>query len=258
MAAGLPLPSLNENVSTTLSTGITNVSGTMDVADASLIVSPCYLVIDRVDSLGALRSTSLWEYVKVTNVGGNTLTITRGQGGSSAQAHSAGAVIEAVVTSSFFEDWFAALNPEHTATGGHVIATATIATANIGTHLRANASTSGIGLSLNPVWMAPGFASGATTNVARLVMPRVGTFQYFNLFTRTPVSTASLNVTLFSPNIANPSIFDKIGVPFIMGGGTFASTASIKNPNFKAGDVLVMDIITGGNVADLTLMGVAY
>lgn len=141
----MPLPSVNENISTTLSSGITDVATSMDVGDATKIPSVCYLVIDRVDSAGTLKATSLWEYVKVTNVAGQTCTITRGQGGSTGQAHSSGAVVEAVVTSSMFEDWYAALNPEHTAIGGHVIGTATIAVANIGTYLSVSgASITGI------------------------------------------------------------------------------------------------------------------
>lgn len=269
MPAGIPRPSSVENVSTTLSSGITDVATSMDVADATNIASPCYLVIDRVDSAGTIKATSLWEYVKVTNVAGNTLTISRGQNGSTGQAHGSGAVVEAVVTSAMFEDWRAVLDPEHDSAGGHVIVgtmtiagmnLASVATIAVGTfnHLRANVSTSGIGLSLNPIWFTSGTVSGPTTNVSRLVMPRPGTFQFFNLYTRTPVSTASLNVTLFSPNLGNPSVFDKICVPGILGGGTFASTASIKTPNFRAGDVLQMDIVTGGNVSDITLQGCAY
>src|SRR3990167_2141694 len=132
MPAGLSRPSTDENISTTLSSGITDVVSSMDVADASKIVSPCYLVIDRVDSAGTLKATSLWEYVKVTNVAGNTLTITRAQGGSTGQAHSSGAVVEAVVTSTMFEDWYNVLNPEHDSAGGHVIVgTMTIAGMNL-------------------------------------------------------------------------------------------------------------------------------
>lgn len=123
MSAGLPRPSVDENISTTLSSGITDVATSIDVADASKIIAPCYLVIDRVDSSGTVKSSSLWEYVKVTNVASNTLTATRAQGGSTGQAHSSGAVVEAVITSTMFEDWYNALNPEHTSVGGHVIST---------------------------------------------------------------------------------------------------------------------------------------
>lgn len=126
MAAGLARATSAENVSTSLSAGITDVATSMTVADASLIQSPCYLVIDRVDSAGTLKSTSLWEYVKVTAKVGNDLTITRAQGGSTGQSHSSGAVVEAVTTAAMWEEYYAALNPEHTATGTHVMGTATV------------------------------------------------------------------------------------------------------------------------------------
>lgn len=126
MAANLPRPSSTENVSSTLSSGITDSATTVSIADASNLVAPCYLVIDRVDSSGTLKATSFWEYIKVTNIAGNDLTVTRGQNGSTQQSHSSGAVIEAVVTSAMFEDWYTALNPEHTAVGGHVMGTATV------------------------------------------------------------------------------------------------------------------------------------
>lgn len=132
ISANLPRPSVDENISTTISAGITDVATSFDVADASKIVAPCYMVIDRVDSAATVKTSSLWEYIKVTDVTSNTLTVTRGQGGSSAQSHSSGAVIEAVITSSMFEDWYNALNPEHTSAGGHVITgTMTVAGMNL-------------------------------------------------------------------------------------------------------------------------------
>ena len=121
MPAGISRASSEENVSSTLSAGITDVAVTMDVGDASKLQSPCYLVIDRVDAAGTLKATSLWEYVKVTNIATNTLTITRAQGGSTGQAHSSGAVVEAVSTAALQEEYYAALNPEHTSTGGHTV-----------------------------------------------------------------------------------------------------------------------------------------
>lgn len=272
MAANLSRPSTDENISTTLSSGITDVAASMDVADASKIVAPCYLVLDRVDSAGTLKSTSLWEYVKVTNVAGNTLTITRAQGGSTGQAHSSGAVVEAVVTSSMFEDWYNVLNPDHDSTGGHVItgtmtvagmnlaSVATIASLGAGINravTQLNASGASVtGIERTFVWYMPGTASGPTTNVMRLIAPFAGTFQAFTMMTRTPVSTASLNVTLFKNG--NVSVFGTGALVNILGGGTFASTASILTKTFNRGDILTTDIVTGGNVADITLEGIAY
>lgn len=238
----------------------------MDVADASKIVSPCYLVIDRVDSAGTLKATSLWEYVKVTNVAGNTLTITRAQGGSTGQAHSSGAVVEAVATSSFFEDWHAALNPEHTATGGHVIGTATVTLVNsasntlgavtVATALNVSLA-SVIGLGLNPSWYIPSLPSNATTGIGRpAAMPRAGSLKFINI---------TLNGIISSPSVAfdmrknGISIFDNVGRPLISN-GTFVSTASIKTPTFNAGDVLQVDYavaVGGGNSVDAIVTAAA-
>lgn len=267
MAANLPLPSIDENISTTLSSGITDVAGSMDVGDASKIPGVTYAVIDRVDSAGTLKATSLWEYVKVTNVAGNTLTITRGQGGSTAQAHGSGAVVELVATASMFEDWYAALNPEHTSTGGHVIATATIALANsvaniIGSEtitISLNVSNASvIGLGVVPSWYIPSLPSNATTGLGRPApMPRAGTFSYVNV---------SLNGVISSPSVAfdivknGVSIFDTVGRPLIAN-STFVSTASIKTPTFNRGDHLRVDYAVaagGANSVDAIVTAVAY
>lgn len=83
-------------------------------------MAPSYAVIDRVDAAGAVRSTSLWEYVYISAIAGNTLTITRAQGGSTGQAHSNGAVIEAVVTAAAWEDLRLSYLNEHGSEGAHV------------------------------------------------------------------------------------------------------------------------------------------
>lgn len=257
MTANLPLPSTDENVSTTLSSGITDVAGSMDVADASKIVSPCYLVIDRVDSAGNLKDTSLWEYVKVTNVATNTLTITRAQGGSTGQAHSAGAVVEAVMTSTFMEDWYAVLNPEHTASGGHVISTATVTTVDVATHLKVGtASVSGINVGIFPTFVMPNNASAATVSLGKpLAVPRAFTARAVTVTLRSPVSSASI---IFDVNKNFTSIFAAGNRPSILGGGTYVSTASIATSNFKAGDVVSADLDSGGSYKDATLTILGY
>lgn len=260
--ANLPKPSTDENISTALSSGITDVATSMDVADASKIAYPCYLVIDRVDSAGALKTSTLWEYVKVTNVAGNTLTITRGQSGSTNQSHGSGAVVEAVVTSAMFEDWYAVLNPEHDATGGHVISTATIANAVITNSINANVSitnsllvstASVVGLGLNPCWYIGTLPSLPSTGLGRpLSMPRVGTWKWASVTLNSNISQPTV---FFDINKNFTSIFDAIGRPMIAG-GTFVSTASIKTPNFSAGDMFNVDyevIDLGGNQVDATI-----
>lgn len=268
MTANLPRPSSVENVSTALSSGITDVATTATVADASSLVEPCYLVIDRVDSAGTLKSTGLWEYIKVTGISGNDLTVTRGVNGSTNQAHSAGAVVEAVVTSAHFEDWYNAINPEHSASGGHVItgtmtisgmnlasvatiAVASIGVANIATHLNAQASITGI--PVVPTWYLGQLPSTATTGLGRPVpMPRTGTWKY---------ATVTLGANISQPTVFfdieknGVSIFDTIGRPLVAG-GTFVSTASIKTPAFAQGDQFNVDyevIDLGGNNVDATV-----
>lgn len=274
MAANLPRPSVDENVSTSLSSGITDVSSTMTVGDASKLVAPTYLVIDRVDSAGSLKNTSLWEYVKVTNIAGSDLTITRAQSGSSAQSHSAGAVVEAVVTSAHFEDWYNALNPEHDSAGGHVIvgtmtvagmnlaSVATIASMTGGTvravnHMNASgASYSGLPLGKFPTWVMPNNASAATVSIGKpLVVPFAGTARFVSVTLRSPVSSASI---LFDVNKNFTSIFDAGTRPSILGGGTYVSTASIASPSFTPGTTLSVDLDAGGQYSDATLTLGAY
>lgn len=266
MPAGIPRPSVDENISTTLSSGITDVAGSMDVADASKIVAPCYLVIDQHDSAGTLKATSLWEYVKVTNVASNTLTITRAQGGSTGQAHGSGAVVEAVVTSTMFEDWYAVLNPEHDSAGGHVIvgtmtvagmnlaSVATIAVVSTG-HLNAQASITGIGVV--PTWYLGTLPSLATAGIGRPVpMPRDGTWKYATVTLNANISQPTV---FFDINKNFATMFDTIGRPLIAG-GTFVSTASIKTPVFKRGDIFNVDyevIDLGGRQVDATVQLVA-
>jgi hypothetical protein len=273
MAANLPRPSSVENVSTTLSSGITDVATSVTVADASSLVSPCYLVIDRVDASGTLKSTSLWEYIKVTNISGNDLTVTRGVNGSTNQSHSAGAVVEAVVTSAHFEDWYNSLNPEHDSSGGHVIvgtmtvagmnlaSVATIASLGAGvarvvTSLSVSgASTSGLGLGLFPTWFIPSLPSAATTGVGRpMAMPRAGT---------TRAVTVTLNGIISSPSIyfdinKNFASIFSAGTRPLIANGTFVSTASIATANFNAGDVFNVDYDFGGNSVDATVTLQAY
>lgn len=234
-------------------------------------------MIDRVDSAGTLKASSLWELVKVTSIASNDLTVTRAQNGTTGQAHSSGAIIEAVVSSAMFEEWYAVLNPEHTSTGLHVIGTATvnytqtfnlavtssasIASANLGiANIATNFAASGAsitGIARTFGWYMPGTASGPTTNVMRLIAPFNGTFQAFTAVVRTPVSTASLSLAVYNMR-SGASIFDTIGRPVILGAGTFVSTSSIKTPNFLAGDVIRVDIETGGNTSDVLLEGIAY
>jgi hypothetical protein len=259
MAANLPRPSVTENVSTALSSGISDSIQTMTVDDATGIVEPCYLVIDRVDTAGVLKPSSFWEYVKVTGKSGSDLTITRGVNGSTAQAHGSGAVVEAVVTSAMFEDWYTALNAEHTAAGGHVISTASITSVMASTLIVSavtvttslNVSSASVqGLGLNPTWYIPSLPSLASTGLGRpMTMPRAGTFGFVNITLNANISCPSV---FFDINKNFVSIFDA-GTRPLIAGGTFVSTASIAIKTFNQGDVMSIDLDFGGNNVDGTV-----
>ena len=178
-----------ENVSTTLSSGITDVATTMTVASASSIVAPCYLVIDRVDSAGTQKSTSLWEYVYVSNVSGSDLTITRAQGGSTGQSHSAGAVVEATETAAAWEDARASYVSEHTNEGVHASLAST-------TYIRT------IGLVVTSVASISQLNTGAF-NITDLAVSSTASVRILNAATRLNASGAS--VTGFPLVVTNTS-----------------------------------------------------
>ena len=72
---------------------------------------PGVFVVNRIDTDGNEKETSLREYVAYTAVSGSTLTgLTRGQGGSSDQDHATGSVVEFVFDVDTFQAVIDALN----------------------------------------------------------------------------------------------------------------------------------------------------
>lgn len=254
---------------TTLNGSIDNSVTTITLTSVTGLQAPGVLVLDRQDGSGNDTPTRR-EFITYTNVVGSDLTgVTRGVAGSTAQSHSSGALVEETMSVTHINDLSDFLAVEHTATGGHVMSGPTITNVRIITSLQASGASAVLGgvvvnNSLNlsgasvvgsfpiyPVWIIPGFASGATTTVGlNLVAPRAGNWESFTLIPRTPVSTASLTIDV---NKNGVSIFNTIGRPNILGGGTYSSTASIATKEFVAGDIFTVDIDTGGNVADLTI-----
>lgn len=97
----------------TLQTSINNSIGSMTLNSVTTLPSsyPYTLVVDA--------DTSSEEIVTVTGTGGgNSLTITRGQDGTSAQEHDAGAVVKHMVTARDLQD---AQNHVEASTGGYTI-----------------------------------------------------------------------------------------------------------------------------------------
>ena len=288
MATAYLAPTANF-VQKTLSGAISDAVTTITLSNTTNLQTPGYAIIDRENSAGTATPNSR-EFITYTGISGSDLTgVTRAADGSTARTHSDGALVEfvptigmwnsltTIVRTGFTEDgYLRAINsPVSIAIGrftqfdvpsiasiarGEIpfgrIPSALISVATILGHLNVSgASVSGFARTF--VWYMPGFASAATTNVMRLITPFDGTFRAFSMITRTPVSAASLSVALYNIR-SGASVFNTIGRPAILGGGTFVSTASINTPNFTAGDVLRSDIETGGSVADITLEGIAY
>ena len=258
-------------IQTTLNGGITSGALTITVNSATNFQAPGYAVIDRTDSNGT-STPNAREVISYTGISGSDLTgVTRGEDVSTARSHADGAIVETmptigmwnslttvVATAMTSDGYLKAINsPVSIAIGQFTRfvtpSIASVADMRIATRLDVSgASVTGVGI--HPVWVIAGFSSAATTNVQRMIMPQGGTFQYFSMTTRTPVSTASLTLALYNIR-SGASVFDTIGRPAILGGGTFVSTASIKTPAFISGDVLRVDLETGGNVSDITLIG---
>lgn len=271
MAARLLRSRTSNAFSTTLNGSIDDAVTTVTLTSVTGLQAPGVAVIDRQDGAGN-DTPSKREYITYTGISGNDLTgVTRGVAGSTAQSHSSGATTEETFSITHWNDLYDYLTIEHTIGGVHasmastswfetrnLIAASTASLAVMFARTRLDASGASLtGIERTAVWYMPGFASAATTNVMRLIMPFDGTFRSFAMTVRTPVSTASLSVAAYVIG-SGASIFDTIGRPAILGGGTFVSTASIKTPVFTKGTVIRTDIETGGNLSDILLAGITY
>ena len=87
---------LQKTLNADLNTGVTaaaTLNNTTGVQN-----KPGVIVVDRIDTDGNLKSTSVREWIIFQGTSGSTLTtLTRGVGGSSDQDHSTGAVVESVL-----------------------------------------------------------------------------------------------------------------------------------------------------------------
>lgn len=101
-------------------TGSLSVSDDLSsfLSDASTS-RPFWIVVDRIDANGTKTPTTR-EYIKVTGVSGTTWSgLTRGQGGSTGQAHSAGAIVELVVDADTIKSITDTFLVQHASDGTH-------------------------------------------------------------------------------------------------------------------------------------------
>lgn len=109
------------NFSTTLDGAIDDDDVTISLASASGLPTDTAvtLIIDRVDADGDEKDASEWELVTGV-ISGNDLTVAlRGEGSTSASAHSSGAVVECVVDEESWNDLITHLLVEHNQDGTH-------------------------------------------------------------------------------------------------------------------------------------------
>lgn len=121
---------LTNNFSTTLSGAIVGAGDTsMGLTSTTSLPTDTgtVFVIDRVSSAGA-TTPSLREYVKGTVSGTNVTNLVRGLGGSTAQAHLTGAVVEQVVDQNTINDLMDGILAQHNQDGTHGAITSTGAT----------------------------------------------------------------------------------------------------------------------------------
>lgn len=252
------------------------LDGTLDATSTTVtldstagLVAPGVLLVDRQDGNGNDTATKR-EYMSFTGISGNDVTgVTRALASSQGQQHSSGALVESTPTVTNWGDLVDFLQTEHSATGRHVISTATIAytetinlavtslaslaVVNITTRLNASgASLTGLGIGQTAVFSFVGNLSGPTSSPQLpLILPVTGNFQWLSLLAKSVASGASAIIDM---NLNGTSIFDAGTRPSLPGGSTFVSTASIATKSFSKGNILTWDYdTTGGLITDFNI-----
>lgn len=260
-------------VSKTLNGAITSGAGTITLNNTTNLQAPGVVVIDRTDSSG-VSTPSAREVVAYTGIAGNDLTgCTRGFDNSTGLAHSDGAIVETmpvvgmwnnlatiVATSMTSDGYLKAINsPVSIArieTVGLLASLISVSDVRINNRLEVSgASITGIGL--YPTWRSSAAYSGPTIGLGGLLKaPKVGTWQWISVITKTVASGASV---VFDVMNNGSSIFAGVTKPTIVGGGTYVSTASINTKAVSPGNDLRFDINAvasgAGVITDVTGQG---
>lgn len=127
------------SVETTLATGISNSATTMTVASgtASSLIGGVTLTAGNVDQFTVAidPDTINEEIVFVTAIASDTLTIVRGQAGTSSITHSGGAAVKHVLTSSDLDYYTTGIDASVTLTGTQTVTNKTFTSPTISTIL---------------------------------------------------------------------------------------------------------------------------
>lgn len=241
---------------------------TLNQSVAGIVQAPGICVIDRIDSSGN-TTPSKREYIKFDTVSGAQLqTLTRGRSGSSDQAHAVGAIVEFVPDVEWAEALYDTIKVEHDDGGIHVSlpslnmlgADNILASAASIEDLTAKRSIIASGASLmgvnpfRPVWNIRGLQSAATTGVGTALQAiQPGTLEFVNV-TLGRGQAPSLASVLVDINKNGTSIFHAGTRPFLLGGESLMSSASINTKSFVAGDVFDLDVDNVGNLLDINVV----
>lgn len=278
-------------VSTTLNGTITDSANSITVNDTSNLQAPGYVVIDREDGNGTATPNKR-EVIYYTGISGSDLTgCSRGADNSTARSHDSGALVEPVFTVGMYNSLATAVSSslDESAGGLHVsnatvtgvthsaryvgtsIASiartqvnwrdgfnmalssiASIAKLNIGTHINASgASVTGFGGSggLNAAFQVPGSLASQANVGGMLVVPTAYTASYIYAYVQTPASVASVAGYIVKQGGTDVGMFT------ILGGATFASSASLAVTSLSAADTLTLDIRSTASLAtDLSVV----
>lgn len=243
--------------STTLNGSITDSDTTITLTSVIGLVAPGVLVIDRQDA-NEVDTPTTREYITFTGISSNDLTgVSRGVAGSTAQAHSSGALVEENMSVTHWNELIDFLQTSFDASGNITVSsTATIASVRISTHLNASGASITGTFPLHPVWVFDGAASTPSVGIGKpLPMPGDGSLRFLSAMLNGPASGATI---VLDANNGLTSIFDAVNRLMIPAGGTYASTASIASPVFVSGNSLSIDLDTIGNTVNnvgMTIVG---
>lgn len=272
MATNYLAPTANF-VQKTLNGSITDSVQTITLNNATNLQAPGVVVIDRTDANGT-STPDAREVVAYTGISGSDLTgCTRAFDNSTARTHSDGAIVEtapvvgmwnnlATIVASGLDSsgYLRAINsPVSIARIESVgILTSLISVNDVRIANRLEVSAASVtGIGLYPVWRTAGAISGATTSFGGfLVAPKVATFQWVSVVTRTVASGTSV---VFDMKNNGTTIFPGVTAPTILAGGTYISTASIGTKALSPGNILTVDVKTMaagvGVITDVTVQG---
>lgn len=237
----------------------------------SQLQAPGILVLDRVDA-NDVATPSKREYISFTGVSGATIYgVSRGLT-ETAQSHALNSWIEGILAVNAWNDMISYMETEHLADGTHdifshvrqVTVTGVSGLSGIrgdvvfvpGSNISIYAASGASGYSrivLSGPTGAPGQLpllsvygplANATTVTPPLIIEEPGTIKSISAVLFSPVSSASLVIDI---NNNWSSVFTNQATRLsILGGGTYASTASIGNKTLSPGNLITMDIDNAG------------